>query len=93
MIVRVKVLQSPAGSCACGGWLEHWENFSNSVPKLCSEKSCIQIAVRGAHVSKAHDNNTFIIPVCEKHFLQTDFEVHPRAVFIPASNETCGELL
>jgi hypothetical protein len=48
----------------------------------------------GAHVMKAddHDNNWYIIPLCEDHSMQKghDLEIVVSTVFVPAdTKETC----
>jgi hypothetical protein len=56
-------------NCKCGTWLNHWEKFSSQKVNICSEKSCNNKDLVGAHVQKADvsDSSWYIIPLCNSH--------------------------
>jgi len=55
--------------CSCGSWLQHWKNYSNQSVTYCSEKSCTDKKLLGAHVQKANstDEKWYIVPLCAEH--------------------------
>ncbi len=55
--------------CNCGSWLQHWRNFSNSSVTYCSESTCTNTDLVGAHVQKSslNDNSWYIVPLCKSH--------------------------
>lgn len=55
--------------CKCGSWIQHWKNFSIQTATYCSEESCIETDLEGAHVQKANstDQSWYIVPLCGKH--------------------------
>lgn len=36
--------------CKCGSWLKHWLKYSEQTANWCSEKSCSNKDLVGAHV-------------------------------------------
>lgn len=84
-------------TCKCGSWLEHWKNFAGgSVPNLCPETNCIELAEVGAHVQKdsSSDSNWYIIPLCKKHNSKKgeSLEVIDTLQLVSANvSETCGK--
>lgn len=77
--------------CICGSWIQHWENFSGKSPFFCSEKSCTETKLVGAHVQKMTSDDWFIIPLCKKHNnSKEDLEVVDSTVFVSANrSKTC----
>jgi hypothetical protein len=80
-------------TCTCGSWMKHWEKYSKTTTKYCSEKSCIGTDLVGAHVQKTtSDLKWYIIPLCKTHNASKDeLEVVESTVFVSANkSETCG---
>lgn len=78
--------------CACGSWLKHWQNHSKLTPNFCSEKTCTNRDLVGAHVQKGIlDRNWYIIPLCNKHNQTgTALEVSDSTFFVSANQSmTC----
>ncbi|MEO0037174.1 MAG: hypothetical protein RIQ59_385 [Bacteroidota bacterium] len=81
-------------TCKCGSWLKHWEKFSGKSSNYCSEKTCTQKELVGAHVQKTtSDMSWYIIPLCKAHNGATgELEVGDSTVFVSANkNETCNK--
>lgn len=82
-------------TCSCGGWLNHWKNFSRqSVPTSCPEKNCPKKSEVGAHVQKSGYGNWYIAPLCADHNRQTgsSLEINDSVALVSANvSETCGQ--
>lgn len=95
MAITVKNINGSEGAnCKCKNWLNHWEYFSNSTAKLCTEKTCHDYATEGTLVMKTEPNNRnlYIIPLCQKHnaLKGQEIEVMDATKFIPVNiSETC----
>lgn len=52
--------------CKCDSWIEHYKNFSDGQPIICSVVKCDGFATYGGHVQKANakDNHWYIVPLC-----------------------------
>ena len=83
--------------CRCGGWLQHWKNFSGqSLPTYCPEASCMNTPDVGAHVQKDNstDESWYIIPLCSTHNAQTgkSLTVSDSIALVSANvSKTCGK--
>ncbi|MDB5284619.1 MAG: hypothetical protein JWO06_3694 [Bacteroidota bacterium] len=82
-------------TCKCNNWLEHWCRYGGGfVPKNCSEKSCNNSDLVGAHVQKndSLDNQTYIIPLCTAHSHQREVMtiMDSRALALANPDKTCG---
>lgn len=79
--------------CMCGSWLAHWKKFSGQNTEYCTEKSCTNKDLVGAHVQKANstDTNWYIIPLCNAHNQATrELEVSDTYRLVSANKkETC----
>lgn len=55
--------------CKCGNWYAHWRKFSGYGKIFCSESSCIENNIVGAHVQKVNSINGkwYIVPLCPTH--------------------------
>ncbi|WP_027360729.1 hypothetical protein [Desulforegula conservatrix] len=84
-------------TCKCsGGWIKHWVNFGGkTLPLYCSEISCTETDLVGAHVQKdsSTDKNWYIVPLCKKHNAKTDsLTIVDGTVLVSANvSETCGK--
>jgi len=80
-------------TCKCGSWLKHWEKFSGQTTTYCTEKSCLETELLGAHVQKADsiDNNWYIIPLCKTHNKSTGtIDISDTYTLVSANKkETC----
>ena len=77
--------------CKCGSWIQHWKNYSGIPALYCSEKSCLETDLVGAHVQQMSTNDWYIIPLCQKHNkAKEDLEIVDSTVFVSANrNRTC----
>lgn len=79
--------------CKCGSWLKHWMKYSGQTANWCSEKSCINKDLVGAHVQKADvsDMSWYIIPLCSSHNKSSGvLETMESVKFVSANRkETC----
>lgn len=87
-------------TCKCGSWLQHWVNYNTggqNLPVYCSEKSCINNDLLGAHVQKANstDDKWYIVPLCTSHNRATgQLELVESITLAPANKkETCEKSL
>ncbi len=80
--------------CKCGTWLGHWKKHSGQSAYFCSEKTCINTSLVGAHVKKAEslDNNWYIVPLCVAHnFSVGTLEISDSVKLVSANvSNTCG---
>lgn len=80
-------------TCACDSWLAHWEKFSGRTATYCSEKSCTNKLLVGAHVAKVYgnDNKVYIVPLCNAHNQSGKAVDIPDATPLVSANpaETC----
>lgn len=55
--------------CKCGSWYAHWRKFSLYGKIFCSESSCTENNLVGAHVQIANSMNKkwYIVPLCPTH--------------------------
>lgn len=82
-------------ACKCGSWLKHWEKFGGkSAPTYCSESSCTEKELVGAHVQKdtSTDKSWYIVPLCKKHNAKTDsLTISDLTTLVSANvSQTCG---
>lgn len=81
-------------TCNCGSWLAHWKKFSGqTISSFCSEKSCTNTDLVGAHVQKTgNDDSWYIVPLCNKHNQKTStLEISDSVKLVSANRAvTCG---
>lgn len=80
--------------CACGTWLNHWENCTGkSLPSSCYVTGCTRTDLVGAHITKvAGDNTQYIVPICKAcNNNPDDFKIPDNTSLALASqSKTCG---
>ena len=77
--------------CLCGSWLQHWKNFSNQTVTYCSEISCLNKDLVGAHVQKSNtiDEHWYIVPLCKTHNKSTsEIEIGDSIKLVSANKKT-----
>lgn len=83
--------------CKCGGWLQHWLNFSEQqLPMYCPAATCSNKPTVGAHVQKdsSNDKDWYIIPLCSACNAKQgqSLEVSSVVRLVPANvSKTCGQ--
>lgn len=67
--MKIKNINGTSGNnCSCGSWLKHWRKFSYYDKTYCSEVSCTNQDLVGAHVQKnTSDMSWYIVPLCQTH--------------------------
>lgn len=81
-------------TCKCTSWLRHWEIFSKRKANYCSEKSCIEKKLVGAHVQKADssDMRWYIVPLCQTHNKsEGTLDIGTTDLVSANVSETCGK--
>jgi len=71
-------------------WLDYWKAKTGTNPSFCSEKSCLNTDLVGAHVQKAYefDNSWYIVPLCNSCNQKSSsevFEVNETLVPVPSN--------
>lgn len=71
-------------------WLDYWKKQTGQNPIYCSEKSCLNTNLVGAHVQKAYgtDNSWYIVPLCNSCNQKSSkdiFEVTATLVPVPSN--------
>ncbi len=92
-MTKVKnIIGTADNECKCGSWLDHWENFSGYSAVMCSENSCFNSDLEGAHVQKISlfDDSWYIVPLCKKHNKSKEILNVGTTILVSANkNKTC----
>ena len=83
-------------TCKCKSWIEHWENYGGgTAPTYCTETSCTNKDLVGAHVQKDSVSNKkwYIVPLCKKHNAKVDsLSISNDTTLVSANvSNTCGK--
>jgi len=70
---KIKIVQSHSVRIPYGynSWLDYWERKSGQKATICHRSLCYDFRnLTGVHVikvDKTHDDNFYIVPLCENH--------------------------
>jgi len=66
-MMRVKNrMDLAADACSCGGWLQHWDNYSRQRANFCMVIGCDGKPEAGGWVQKeAEPDRLVIVPLCK----------------------------
>ena len=66
-MMRVKNrMDLAADACSCGGWLQHWDNYSRQRANFCMVIGCDGKPEAGAWVQKeAEPDRLYVVPLCK----------------------------
>ena len=92
MVLVENIEDTAQEDCACGTWLQHWENYSpDELPKKCVAKGCNNNVEVGAHVQKVlgNDNTAYIVPFCQSCNMTDEYFYVPDEALIVAKQGEC----